>query len=335
MSLMSSVVSIILPTYNRANFLPAAFESIVNQDHTDWQLIIIDDGSTDDTEFVVKKFAASIHQPVIYQWQPNAGAGAARNAAIPHVSGDFVAFFDSDDCWLPHHLTDCCTALQMNPEIDWVFGGAEVVDLASGRTIIENTMHGPDGDRPCLKLKTICVDNLNIIEDKKEKLCAIEHGHFAGLQASVMRRRVVESIPYPTDRIADDTVFGMRITANGFRAAYFDRVHIRRFLHDDHVSLVHGSNDFEKSLTTTKQYLFAMEKLNDLENLTGKERRALNKHLAAIRFWQLGYSTYWMNGHFEEAIESFKNGLKLTPFDLRKLKTYSLSVLKYYFRGSQ
>ncbi|MDB4731695.1 hypothetical protein OAF74_02540, partial [bacterium] len=211
----------------------------------------------------------------------------------------------------------------------------EVVDFASGRTIIKNTIHASGEDRPCTKLKSIRRGSLNIIDDPKEKLCALEHGHFAGLQASVMRRSVVDSIPYPTDRIADDTVFGMRITANGYRAAYFDQVHIRRFLHDDHVSLVHGSNDFEKSLQTTKQYLFAMEKLSDLKNLTTKERRALDKHLAAIRFWNLGYSTYWMNGHFKEAIEAFQKGLKLTPYDLRKIKTYSLCVLKNHFRGNR
>src|SRR6516225_5774559 len=99
-------VSIVLPTYNRARFLPQALESIRAQTWTDWELIIVDDGSCDDTAAVVRRLAAETDRPVRYVWQENGGPAAARNAGLDLARGTYVAFFDSDDYWLPHHLED-------------------------------------------------------------------------------------------------------------------------------------------------------------------------------------------------------------------------------------
>src|SRR5438105_13937181 len=90
-------VSIILPTYNRAKFLPQALASIRAQQFTDWELIVVDDGSTDDTAAVVRGLATDITQPVRYVRQENQGPYAARNTGLDHAAGELVAFFDSDD----------------------------------------------------------------------------------------------------------------------------------------------------------------------------------------------------------------------------------------------
>ena len=105
----AATVSVILPTYNRAQFLPAAFASIANQTFTDWELVIVDDGSTDNTPDVVRAFETS--KPVRCVRQDNRGAYAARNRGLDEASGTYVAFFDSDDLWLPHHLQRCVQAL--------------------------------------------------------------------------------------------------------------------------------------------------------------------------------------------------------------------------------
>src|SRR5262245_20654457 len=100
-------VSIILPTYNRAPFLPQALASIRSQQYTDWELIVVDDGSRDDTPLVVARLFADTPQPTRYVRQENQGAYAARNTGLGVAQGEYVAFFDSDDLWLPHHLRNC------------------------------------------------------------------------------------------------------------------------------------------------------------------------------------------------------------------------------------
>lgn len=93
---IKDLVSVIIPTYNRAHLIKRSAESVLNQTYFNLELIIVDDGSTDNTEEVVKTLD---DERVIYIKQPNQGACAARNNGIDHAKGEFIAFQDSDDVW--------------------------------------------------------------------------------------------------------------------------------------------------------------------------------------------------------------------------------------------
>jgi glycosyltransferase involved in cell wall biosynthesis len=93
--------SVIIPTYNRAVFLKKAIKSVLDQEYTDWELLIIDDGSTDNTSELVKSY----HDPrVRYIFQQNAERSVARNNGIENAKGKYICFLDSDDYYLPNHL---------------------------------------------------------------------------------------------------------------------------------------------------------------------------------------------------------------------------------------
>lgn len=93
--------SIIIPTFNRATFLPRAIESVLAQTYTDWELIIVDDGSTDNTKDVVSKYEDN---RIRYIYQQNAERSAARNNGIAKATGDYVCFLDSDNQMFPNRL---------------------------------------------------------------------------------------------------------------------------------------------------------------------------------------------------------------------------------------
>ncbi|PSR11909.1 MAG: hypothetical protein DA408_11255 [Bacteroidetes bacterium] len=95
--------SIIIPTYNRASILPRAIESVITQDFSNWELIIIDDGSTDTTRAEVEKFLKDGR--ISYFWQKNKELNAARNTGIKLAKGTYLAFLDDDDYYLPNHLS--------------------------------------------------------------------------------------------------------------------------------------------------------------------------------------------------------------------------------------
>jgi len=97
--------SIILPTYNRAGFLPETIKSVLVQTFTDWELIIVDDGSTDNTKSVVESFI-KIDSRIKYVWQKNAERSAARNHGIRLAKGEYICFLDSDDRYLSNHLIE-------------------------------------------------------------------------------------------------------------------------------------------------------------------------------------------------------------------------------------
>lgn len=103
--------SIIIPTYNRSRFLINAIDSIRKQTFVDWELIIVDDGSTDDTAEKVKSIKDT---RIRYVYQENAERSAARNNGVRNSRGSFIAFLDSDDYLLPEYLQDLRNSIEKN-----------------------------------------------------------------------------------------------------------------------------------------------------------------------------------------------------------------------------
>lgn len=93
-------VSVIIPTYNRANLISQAIDSVLQQTFSDFEIIVVDDGSTDDTEAVVKVYGDRVR----YVWTPNGGTGHARNVGMQHARGTYFTFLDSDDVLYPYAL---------------------------------------------------------------------------------------------------------------------------------------------------------------------------------------------------------------------------------------
>lgn len=125
------MVSVIIPTYNRAMLLGNAIESVIAQELPDWELIIVDDGSDDETEAVVKGYQDGRFR---YIYQENQGTSAARNTGIRASKGEYVAFLDSDDRYLPNMLQLLAPVLENTPELCLVASGWEERD-AQNRSI--------------------------------------------------------------------------------------------------------------------------------------------------------------------------------------------------------
>lgn len=141
---MTPTVSVVIPTYNSAHFLREAIASVHAQQWPALEIIIVDDGSTDDTAAVVNSLAGQGELRFIRQ--ENAGAAAARNAGIAAAQGEWIAFLDADDVWLPQKLSRQFGALEKLP--DAVFSFCEVqVLLENG---IQRDLSRPKSNQPLL-----------------------------------------------------------------------------------------------------------------------------------------------------------------------------------------
>jgi glycosyltransferase involved in cell wall biosynthesis len=128
----TGLVSVIVPTYNRAYCLPLALDSALQQTHPNLEVIVIDDGSSDDTRDLIQHRYA--HDPrVRYVYQENGGVAKARNHGLSLAQGDYVALLDSDDYWQPWKIELQIACLEARPEIGMVWTEMEAVD--------------PDGER--------------------------------------------------------------------------------------------------------------------------------------------------------------------------------------------
>lgn len=118
------MISVVIPAYNRAEYLKDAIDGVIGQTYQDFEIIVVDDESKDNT----KEVALAYKKKVKYIFQKNKERGAARNNGIAHAKGDYVAFLDSDDFWLPEHLENCLKALEKNKDAAISFSNSYIFD---------------------------------------------------------------------------------------------------------------------------------------------------------------------------------------------------------------
>ena len=127
------MVSVIIPTYNRADIIRASIDSVLTQTYGNVEVVVVDDGSRDDTRRVVESYG----EPVRYVYQANAGVSAARNTGFAHARGEFIALLDSDDQFLPWKLDAQVRVLGANPDAGMVWTDMMAVDEHG--TVLEET----------------------------------------------------------------------------------------------------------------------------------------------------------------------------------------------------
>ncbi|WP_042161230.1 glycosyltransferase family 2 protein [Paenibacillus gorillae] len=110
---MEQLISIVIPTYNRAHIISGAIQSIMNQSYTNWELIVVDDFSSDHTEETIREWIRQDDRIRYVCNERGKGPGGARNTGMLAAKGEFVAFLDSDDAWYPSHLSDSIGTLEL------------------------------------------------------------------------------------------------------------------------------------------------------------------------------------------------------------------------------
>lgn len=123
---MTSLVSIIMPAYNAEKHIEESIQSVINQTYKNWELIIVDDGSTDNTKSIVKQNIERDNR-IRYYYQKNGKQGKARNLAISKANGNWLAFLDSDDLWFENKLSHQIDYTK-NKEVDLIFSDAVVFE---------------------------------------------------------------------------------------------------------------------------------------------------------------------------------------------------------------
>lgn len=154
MEVIKEKVSVIMATYNRAEFLPEAVESVLMQEASNLELIIVDDGSTDNTEEVLRPYLDD--DRVKYFHQENKGQMAASNYGFTLTDGEFICFLDSDNAWLPGKVTAQLDALRSNPDVDIVYGDIVIID-EYGNEVTKNNMKRFSGKITPHLLRDNCV----------------------------------------------------------------------------------------------------------------------------------------------------------------------------------
>jgi len=121
-------VSIVTPTFNRSRFIPRLVKNVFSQTYQDFELVIVDDGSTDNTRELLEQYIREYPSRIQYIFQTNQGAGMARNTGIKNAKGKYIAFLDSDDEWMPEYLDRTIAVLEKG-DYQWTVTGARRIDI--------------------------------------------------------------------------------------------------------------------------------------------------------------------------------------------------------------
>jgi glycosyltransferase involved in cell wall biosynthesis len=174
-----ATVDIIIPAFNAARFLPFALESVVSQTFDDWRILLVDDGSTDNTAEAVAPFLDRLGSKIRYIKQENRGLPAARNTAIRASTAEFLALLDADDVWLPCRLSESLKILRERPQVGLVYGLITGIDqenrpgitwggnLRDGDGHIATQIYMRKVDLPCptITFRRKCLDEVGFFDE--------------------------------------------------------------------------------------------------------------------------------------------------------------------------
>jgi glycosyltransferase involved in cell wall biosynthesis len=297
-------VSVIIPTYNNAHFLPETLESIFNQDYDDYELIVVDDGSTDNT----KKLLDGYGDRVIYLYQENSGAcSKPRNEGIKIARGEYISIFDSDDIMKPEKLRLQANLLDNNPDVGFVF-----TDFYDFRGDVVSKNHvGTCTIFNSLNKKKVGSDGYII--EKTDAYETLLSENFIGASSMVFKKSLFEDIG-PFDESLDsseDIDFTLRV-ARKYDIGFIDRAcHLRR-LHDG-------------NMTTKAEKMFTRS-LRVFSGHLAVPKSSLSQQRLIDKIFELHSSLayhYRENARYRDALREYRSALSLRPY---RFKIYKAMV---------
>lgn len=287
-------VSVIIPTYNRAGFLRTAILSVLNQTFHDLEIIVVDDGSKDNTQEVVNNF---FNTKIKYiRNEVNKGEAGTRNVGIMNSNAEYIAFLDDDDEWLPEKLKLQVDLLENSPaKVGCVYTGYVEVDWTS-KKVLWQMIPTKRGD---------------IYNDMFFK-------NYVGVPSTVILRRVCfektglfdESVVYPTD-------YDMWIRiSKEFYFEYIEKPLVKYYIHDNRIS-----SNLEIRIRGIETMLKRYDQIFALNN------KAHSQYY--IRLAKL----YCYNGNAIKSRKAFLKAIRLHPFEIRNYFYLGLSLLgRHTFR---
>lgn len=215
-----NLVSIITPSYNSAKYIGKTIDSVISQTYKNWELIIIDDCSTDSSVEIIKDYENKDNRIKLIQLKENSGAAVARNTGIQLARGRFIAFLDSDDSWLPEKLKKQLDFMLIN---NYYFTYTSYFKINENNEIL-GTMYIPSKVNYSQLLKTCVIGCLTVIYDA-EKIGKQEFPLIRKRQDFALWLKILKKVDYAyglQENLANYTIRSDSISANKLNAAKYN-----------------------------------------------------------------------------------------------------------------
>jgi glycosyltransferase involved in cell wall biosynthesis len=304
------LISIIIPSYNSAQYLSATLNSILNQGYPNFEIILVDDGSTDNTREIIDSFN---DDKIIYIYQDNSGGPSKpRNVGIQSSSGLLICLFDSDDIMLETKLEDSVDLFSRS-DVDLIFTDFSVIDENSvitkssfleDYTYFRRLLEPIQGFDHCFELKGAAYN-------------ALLNSNFIGTSSVIARRDVINEIGYFDESLknSDDIDYWYRVALKGKRIGFIDKIehHYRR----------RSGSISSRGLDNYVPIIKVLE--NQFANVTNEDDLSLlKKRIADVRLTFAWHA--FKADHYSLAKEQYKKSLK-NGITYQGIKGYLLSTV--------
>jgi len=283
------LVTVVIPTFNRANFVRQAIESVLQQRFQDYELIVVDDGSTDGTRAVIE----SLGPRVRYLYQSNQGAAAARNFGVRHARAPWIAFQDSDDLCAPDHLESLYGYVRDHPDCGMVFGNGAYLD-------------GPQHNRNTI----IPAKKSRHLEATGVTLQDLFAKSIVRLQASIILKSAYDAVGGMDDslRICHDLDLFFRLSMR-VPIKYLDRT---VFFYRKHDSNISGNEELRvmENIKVIEKFLSDFPAARDRIGRRNVARRL------AYRYYRLAKGR-WQRNQLPGALEAIDAAVARAPYSLK------------------
>jgi len=229
---ISPKVSVIIPTYNRRQYLECALESVFAQTVPPDEIIVVDDGSKDGTDELIRNLSSKKYPQLVYIWQENKGAGSARNQGIRAARNPIVAFLDSDDTWYPYHIKEALDCFSVFPEAGFVLAKYKIVDLQG--TANKNYIVKKYKRRDFAKKIALRISGSNYLLDTDKCLHHILLSNIGFLTSTLVinRERCPRKVFFDEMlSIGEDVDFYLQLMAYNISLIYIDTIHSKYCFH--------------------------------------------------------------------------------------------------------
>ncbi len=323
------LVSVVIPTYNTSPYLLESLESVLNQSYPNIEIIVIDDGSTDNTQELLRPYTETI----IYQRRTNGGLAKARNTGHTLAQGEFVAWLDADDIAHPDRISIQASYLETHPDVSLVFSDFSTFNAceelgASYAAQYYSQIRDAGGIQNILYDKD-CVDYMknNIAGNNGQIDCysgdgrySLIWGNFIHPPTVMIRKTAIETagklaVDIPTQ---EDWEYFFRIAKCG-PTSYLDIPLLKYRLHEQQMSSPKNRVVNAKGIVTVMERMFQQEKLFLSEHYT-RYKQTISRHYLGAAY------TLIEAGNKQEALSYILKAIKLVP---RNYKNYKL-LLKWF-----
>ena len=301
-------ISIIIPTYNYAQYICEAIESVLNQTYKDFEIIVVDDGSTDNTKEVIKPYLNKIK----YIYQQNSGPSAARNRGIKEAKGEYIAFLDADDIWLAQKLELQIKFMEKEKEVGLIFSD---MILFNEKGIIKNSFlkeklfFNKLSIKPLSSTEKVIYDNV---------FNALLQENFIPTNTVIVKKECFNKVGF-----FDETLFSVEDRDMWLRIGLFYDIGFINF--PLVLTRFHETNISANQELALKSRLKVMKKFLNYSNLPIKSKKIIKQTINKIYF-DLGY-LYFTYEKFPLSRIYFRKFLKENPFIFKPWIYILLSVL--------